>query len=456
MTVSLADTLAEVEAVPPTGPVVIGPRRTDDYGIAIDWTGADLFNAVTLVLRFHPLTRKLAIERVEAGGKVNDRRRQPAPGKEGKSYANEARRSLASGRVILTAEGEALRQEVCERVLARKGLEKVANEYLGRVLQTVMQRSQTWQETSDRYRSARERQEDAGPMVEPSGHASDYAGNLAAAVAAGTLDVAPADVPDLARIVAARLVDSADVVTHRRLTARLVQAMALAADDDAALALADLAAGTGRTLNAVRIDATRGAEILTALDIPTGELLATVREAARASGLGKVARDDRPDLERALPGKGRLALAAAEAVRAVALTGGAWDDESIGTDRKMPAVRDRGPIVDAAPFPSLRRPDVAPPSSPVGRGPTVPEGAPTVRMTARQRQEDPASAAAREGRYVAVLDRIGKGADPAPRKRSTGKRPTVKLAPIVPVWALPYGDCGTAVVIHPTRGLIRR
>lgn len=448
MPVSLADTLAEVEARPPTGPVVIGPRRTDDYGIAVDWTGADLFQSVTTALRFHPLTRKMAVERVEAGGKVNDRRRQPAPGKEGKSYSNDARRSLASGRVILTPEGEALRQEVCERILARKGLEKVASEYVGRVIQTVVHRSQTWQETSDRYRSARERQEDNGPMVGPSGHPSDYAGNLAAAVAADTLDVAPADVPDLARIVAARLVESADVVTHRRLTARLVQAMALAADDDAALALADLAAGTGRTLNAVRIDASRGADILAALDLEVPDLLATVREAARASGLAKSAPVDRPDLD---PSQ----RAAAEAVATLARAGGAWDADSIHTDRSMPAVRERGPITDAAPFPGLKRPEPAAPCSPVDRGPTVRYGAPTVALAARERQEDPSMAEAREARYAAVLGRIGKGAAPAPRKRAR-KAPTVRPVPIVPVWDLPGHDCGTAVVIHPTRGLIRR
>lgn len=327
MTIDLQATLADVEStVTRKRSVIITRDRPAEH-----WSGADLVRAIDRAIGRHRSARRLP-----------------------------------------DSEREAVAQETAVRVLSAKGLERVAGDYLSRAVSSVLDKSRTWQDTADRYLTARERQADTGPMIVPVADPADPAvgGNLAASVVAASPDVAPADVPDLARIVAARLLDNpADVVSHRRLTARLVQAMAVSAGDDPALALADLAVGDGRTLNAWSIDATRGAAVLAGLDTEPTDLLRVIRDAARDAGLGRSAVWDRIDLDGAT-------RCAGEAVAVLARSGGSWDPASIGTDRSMPDVRDRGPIIDAAPFPGLRRPDPAAPSSPIGRGPTVRYGRP--------------------------------------------------------------------------------
>lgn len=405
-TIDLAATLAAVEStVTRKRSVTITRERPAEH-----WSGADLVRAIDRAIGRHKSARRLP-----------------------------------------DSEREAVAQVTAERVLSAKGLERVAGDYLSRAVSSVLDKSRAWQDTADRYLTARERQADTGPMIVPVADPADPAvgGNLAASVVASSPDVAPADVPDLARIVAARLLDCpTDVVSHRRLTARLVQAMSVSAGGDPALALADLAAGDGRTLNALRIDAARGAEVLTGLDVQPADLLRVIRDAARDAGLGRSAVWDRIELD-------GPARDAGEAVAVLARSGGSWDPESIRSERSMPDRRERGPIVDAAPFPAVSRPDQPAPTNRAARGPARPCGAATTVLAAPERPADPAVAAAREQRYAALLDSIGR---PAPATAPpTVKRPRrVKAVPIVPVWALPAGDCGTAVVIHPTRGLSRR
>lgn len=303
MPVLMTEVLTEVEAAPARAAAARKVlTRRDDH-----WSGADLARAVHRAVTFHPAARKLA-----------------------------------------DTEREAVGQEVALRLWARKGLERVASEYVARTVSTVLE-SKGWQDTAARYLTATERQRDTGPMIVPAGLAGDVAGNLAASVAGESVDVLPADVPDLARLVADHL--AVDPVERRRVTARLVQAMSVAGATDPALALADLALAQGRTLNAVRIDAARGADAIA--EVEPADLLALIRDVARESGLARTAVADRIELS-------HTERAAAEAVAALAREGGSWDAASIGTGRSLPEWPERRIQPDAAPFPSLRRPIVHP------------------------------------------------------------------------------------------------
>ena len=272
----------------------------------------------------------------------------------------------------------------CERfptLMARAG-DTVPRGAIGRNLlaarvRSVMAQRSDWQDTAERHRTRRELVRDTGPMIRTVADvtADEVSGRLALSIAAPAPDVFPADVPDLARAVASRL--TTDPVTARRITARLVQAMAVAGGDDPAVALASLA--EGRTLNAVRVDAARGADALAALDLAPADLAGVIRDAAHAAGLARSAVLDRVELD----GPTR---AAAEAVASLARDGGAWDQASIGTARSLPGWQDRPAPADAAPFPALSRPDQPAPVSAASRGRTVRYGAPTVTLPRRQRR----------------------------------------------------------------------
>lgn len=241
-----------------------------------------------------------------------------------------------------------------------------------RVRSTLVQRSD-WQDSASRFRTRAESAKGSRRMIEALPESADAPhpiGLLARSLPIDRYAVDPADVPDLAHAVAARLLDDSsatingesfitDITSHRRLTARLIQAMAVAGADrgtvnDAAVrALASLAAEQGRTLNAVRIDAARGAEVLTALDLEPADLVRIVREVAAREGLAREAREDRVSLP-------PVAHAAGEAIVQLARIGGSWDAESIGSDRSMPDRDPRtGEAPDLAPFPAVTRPGVA-------------------------------------------------------------------------------------------------
>lgn len=296
MSIQLAEVLAEADAPKPParGRSAIAVVRRDSH-----WSGAELASNIAYAVRRHPAARKLP-----------------------------------------ETEQDAVCQEVALKIFSRKGLERVAREYLARAVSTVLE-SRGWQDTAARYLSERDRQRDTGPMITPVGDAVDAAGNLAQSLDATEIEIAPSDVLDLARAVAGRLYPVGSVGA-RRMTARLVQSMA---GEDVVAAMAALALENGQTLNMVRIDASR-AEIPE--DVEPADLLRLVRDVARAERLCRESNPERPDLD-------APTIAAGEAVAQLARIGGSWDPASIGTGRSMPPWPDRYPKADAAPFPSCRK-----------------------------------------------------------------------------------------------------
>lgn len=245
----------------------------------------------------------------------------------------------------------------------------VGRTFLAARVRSVMAQRADWQDTSERYRTRAQSQRDTGPMISPVGGSADVdaVGRLAASLDPTAVDVSPADVLDLARAVAREL--AADPVACRRITARLVQAMA---GDGAPEAMAALAQEEGRTLNAVRVDAARA--VLPELE--PADLLALVRDVARAERLTREPDPTRPDLT------GRE-LAAGNAVAALARAGGAWDPASIRSGRSLPDWPDARPAADAAPLPAASRPGVG--AVPT-RKPYSPNGQPMAHVPARKRR----------------------------------------------------------------------
>lgn len=329
-----------------------GERRRKDAGPMM--SGDDLMREIRRAMRAVPGARTLSEHESDAVAQavavsILTRRARSLP-RDLREYA-----ATAADRGDVAGIGRALRVDAARREREPGGIARgeVGRTMLAARVRATMAQRADWQDTASTFRTRAEALKGERRMVVPLPESADAphpAGLLARSLPVDPLRVDPVDVPALAAGVAEVLAGDAGAVAVRRVLARLRQSLAVANGMDAAQALASLAAEDGRTLNAVRIDAARGADLLAAADLSPADLAAVVRDTARRMGLARASTWDRLSLS-------REAHAAGEAVARLARIGGAWDAGSIHTGRSLP---DREPRTseprDVAPFPAVCAP----------------------------------------------------------------------------------------------------